>query len=82
MSEEKKDYNQILKRARMRRKRAKYLHYAGIGVLLLLLALCIVIFAKKGGFPVPAGNSGDAAADATASNARQADAGGEEALVH
>ena len=35
MSEEKKDYNQILKRARMRRKRAKYLHYAGIGVLLL-----------------------------------------------
>lgn len=80
MSEEKKDYNQILKRARMRRKRAKYLHYAGIGVLLLLLALCIVIFAKKGGFPVPAGNSGDAAAGATASNARKADAGGEEAL--
>ena len=64
----------------MRRKRAKYLHYAGIGVLLLLLALCIIIFAKKGGFPVPAGNSGDAAAGATASNARQADAGGEEAL--
>lgn len=80
MSEEKKDYNQILKRARMRRKRAKYLHYAGIGVLLLFLALCIVIFAKKGGFPVPAGNSGDAAAGATASNARKADAGGEEAL--
>ena len=80
MSEEKKDYNQILKRARMRRKRAKYLHYAGIGVLLLLLALCIVIFAKKGGFPVPAGNSGDAAAGATASNAGKADAGGEEAL--
>ena len=80
MSEEKKDYTQILKRARRRRKRAKYLHYAGIGVILLLLALCIVIFAKKGGFPVPAGNSGDAAAGATASNAGKADAGGEEAL--
>ena len=34
MSEEKKDYTQILKRARRRRKRARYLHYAGIGTVL------------------------------------------------
>ncbi len=58
MSEEKKDYTQILKRARRRRKRAKYLHYAGIGVILLLLALCIVMFAKKESFPVLSRNSG------------------------
>lgn len=79
MSEEKKDYTQILKRARRRRKRAKYLHYAGIGVILLLLALCIVMFAKKGSFPVLSGNSGKAEAGATASNAQEEISGAEEA---
>lgn len=79
MSEEKKDYTQILKRARRRRKRAKYLHYAGIGVILLLLALCIVMFAKKGSFPVLSGNSGKAKAGATASNAQEEISGAEEA---
>ena len=79
MSEEKKDYTQILKRARRRRKRAKYLHYAGIGVILLLLALCIVMFAKKGSFPVLSRNSGKAEAGATASNAQEEISGAEEA---
>lgn len=79
MSEEKKDYTQILKRARRRRKRAKYLHYAGIGVILLLLVLCIVMFAKKGSFPVLSGNSGKAEAGATASNAQEEISGAEEA---
>ncbi|RHV68992.1 hydrolase Nlp/P60 [Clostridium sp. OM02-18AC] len=79
MSEEKKDYTQILKRARRRRKRAKYLHYAGIGVILLLLALCVVMFAKKGSFPVLSGNSGKAEAGATASNAQEEISGAEEA---
>ncbi|WP_182431785.1 C40 family peptidase [Clostridium sp. AF32-12BH] len=79
MSEEKKDYTQILKRARRRRKRAKYLHYAGIGVILLLLALCIVMFAKKESFPVLSRNSGKAEAGATASNAQEEISGAEEA---
>ena len=48
MSEEKKDYTQILKRARRRRKRARYLHYAGIGTVLLLLVLCVFFVWKKG----------------------------------
>lgn len=58
MSEEKKDYTQILKKARRRRKRAQYLHYAEIGAVLLLLVLCVLFLWKKGGFPVLSGKSG------------------------
>ena len=50
MSEEKKDYTRIIKRARRRRKRANYLHIAGIAVILLLLVLCVLFLWKKGGF--------------------------------
>lgn len=50
MSEEKKDYTQIIKKARRRRKRARYLYQAGIGALLLLLVLFVVLLSKSGGF--------------------------------
>ena len=60
MSEEKKDYTRIIKRARRRRKRANYLHIAGIAVILLLLVLCVLFLWKKGGFPASSGKIGRA----------------------
>lgn len=51
MSEEKKDYTQIIRRARRRRKRAQYLRITGIAAVLLLLVLCVLFLWKKGGFP-------------------------------
>lgn len=80
MSEEKKDYTQILKRARRRRKRARYLHYAGIGTVLLLLVLCVFFVWKKGGFPALSGNAGNVMI-ATGSNAEAENPDSEEAAA-
>ena len=75
MSEEKKDYTRIIKRARRRRKRANYLHIAGIAVILLLLVLCVLFLWKKGGFPASSGKSeGVAIATDSDAEARRAEA--------
>ena len=80
MSEEKKDYTQILKRARRRRKRARYLHYAGIVTVLLIQVLCVFFVWKKGGFPALSGNAGNVMI-ATGSNAEAENPDSEEAAA-
>lgn len=52
MSEEKKDYSQIIKRARRRKRRSPYLYYAGAGILLILVAFFAVFLWKKGVFSI------------------------------
>ncbi len=52
MSEEKKDYSQIIKRARRRKRRSRYLYQAGAGILLILVAFFAVFLWKKGVFSI------------------------------